>query len=62
MRPAEKEEAEIRKNKFSESQIVAILKESGAGLPVAEVCRKHGTVRRPGTAGRVSTPEPVCRT
>lgn len=42
MRPAEKEEAEMRKSKFSESQIVAILKEGEAGLPVAEVCRKHG--------------------
>lgn len=33
MRPAEKEEAEMRKSKFSESQIVAILKEGEAGLP-----------------------------
>lgn len=32
----------MRKSKFSESQIVAILKEGEAGLPVAEVCRKHG--------------------
>lgn len=30
------------KSKFSESQIVAILKEGEAGLPVTEVCRKHG--------------------
>ena len=42
MWPTEKEEAEMRKSKFSESQIVAILKEGEAGLPVAEVCRKHG--------------------
>ena len=32
----------MRKSKFSESQIVAILKEGEAGLPVAEVCRKNG--------------------
>lgn len=32
----------MRKSKFSESQIVAILKEGEAGLPVAEVCRKRG--------------------
>jgi putative transposase len=32
----------LRKSKFSESQIVAILKEGEAGLPGTEVCRKHG--------------------
>jgi putative transposase len=32
----------MRKSKFTESQIVAILKEGEAGVPVAEVCRKHG--------------------
>lgn len=32
----------MKKSKFSESQIVAILKEGEAGLPVADVCRKHG--------------------
>jgi transposase-like protein len=31
-----------RKSKFPESQIVAILKEGEAGVPVAEACRKHG--------------------
>lgn len=30
------------KSRFSESQIVAILKEADAGLKVAEVCQKHG--------------------
>jgi len=30
----------MRKSKFTESQIVAILKEGEAGMPVAEVCRK----------------------
>ena len=32
----------MRKSKLTESQIVAILKEGEAGVPVAEVCRKHG--------------------
>lgn len=32
----------MRKSKFSESQIAEILQEAEAGLPVAEVARKHG--------------------
>jgi putative transposase len=32
----------VRKSRFSESQIVAILKEGESGIAVAEVCRKHG--------------------
>lgn len=32
----------MKKSKFTESQIVAILKEVDAGLKVADVCRKHG--------------------
>ncbi len=32
----------MRKSKFSESQILAILKEGEAGLAVGELCRKHG--------------------
>lgn len=32
----------MKKSKFSESQIVEILKESEAGLPVAQILRKHG--------------------
>jgi len=32
----------MRKSRFSESQVMAILGEGEAGLPVAEVCRKHG--------------------
>jgi len=31
-----------RKSKFSESQIVGILKEADAGVPVADLLRKHG--------------------
>jgi putative transposase len=32
----------MNKSKFTETQIVSILKEAGAGLKVSEVCRKHG--------------------
>ena len=32
----------MRKSRFSDSQIVAILKESNSGIPVAEICRKNG--------------------
>jgi putative transposase len=32
----------MKKSKFTESQIVAILKEGDAGVPVAELVRKHG--------------------
>ena len=35
----------MRASKFSESQIVAILQEAEAGVPVAEITRKHGTAR-----------------
>ena len=32
----------MRKSKFTESQIVAILAEGDSGLAVGDVCRKHG--------------------
>ncbi len=30
------------KKRFTEEQIIKILKEVGSGIPLAEVCRKHG--------------------
>ena len=35
----------MNKSKFSETQIVAILREGEAGVPVAEILRKHGISR-----------------
>jgi len=32
----------MRKSWFSEEQIIGILKEPQAGMPVADLCRKHG--------------------
>ena len=31
----------MKKSKFSDTQIVSILKEAEAGIPVKEVCRQH---------------------
>ena len=35
----------MKKSRFSESQVVGILKEGEAGIPVAEILRKHGISR-----------------
>lgn len=32
----------MKRSRFSEEQIIGILKEHEAGIPVAELCRKHG--------------------
>ena len=32
----------MKKSRYSESQIISILKEAENGVPVAELCRKHG--------------------
>ncbi|KZX86128.1 transposase [Erythrobacter sp. HI0019] len=32
----------MKRSRFSEEQIIAVLKEQEAGMPTAEVCRRHG--------------------
>ena len=32
----------MKRSRFSEEQIIAVLREQEAGVPTAEICRKHG--------------------
>jgi putative transposase len=39
---AYREDQDMKRSRFSEEQIIGILKEHEAGVSVAELCRKHG--------------------
>ena len=34
----------MKRSRFSEEQIIGILKEQEAGMPTVEVCRRHGVI------------------
>ena len=44
------------KKRFTEEQIIGFLREAGAGMPVRELCRKHGFSKR------ALVPQPAART
>ena len=52
----------MRKSKFSETQIVEILKDAESGVPVAELLRKHGVSKATFFKWRSSTAAPPWRT
>ena len=39
---AYREDQNMRRSRFMEEQIIGILKEHEAGIPVSDLCRKHG--------------------
>jgi putative transposase len=49
----------MKKSRFSDSQIMAILKQAESGVPVPELCREHGmsSAERSGQKDTPSQPE-----
>jgi putative transposase len=52
----------MRTSKFSESQIVGILKEAEDGIAVPELQRKHGISKATFSSGEASTAAHPCPT
>jgi hypothetical protein len=48
----------MRKSRFTESQIVSILKDGDDGVPLADLVRKHGSAGRPTSTGSRNMPAP----
>ena len=48
----------MRKSRFTETQIIGMIKEQEAGLTVAEVCRKHGIHRPTGECAAIADRQP----
>jgi hypothetical protein len=42
----------MKRTRFSEEQFITILKEHEARIPVAELCRKHGSATPASTSGK----------
>jgi putative transposase len=38
----DRQKAQMKSSRFTETQIIAILKEADAGMLVKDICRKHG--------------------
>ena len=45
----------MKRNRHTEEQIMAILKEHEAGMKTADLCRKHGISEASSTTGKPST-------
>jgi len=51
----------MKGSRFSEEQIIAVLREQEAGARTEEVCRRHGSRAQPFTSGSRSTAAWRCR-
>jgi len=45
----------MKTSRFTDGQIIAILKQAGAGSPVPELCREHGISTPSSTSGSQSS-------